>query len=408
MLDPFRDEFNARFTPEAYARLRDALNRATGTEIGFPVAETPVFFSRELLREMIEAGQELTRQLLDNAEYMRASLAAIPEQYCAADDTAHPHFMTVDFGLVQDAAGRLVPKLVELQAFPSLYGFQAVLAKQYVATYGLAPGLRWFLGGHDEESYWELMRRVIVGDHSPEQVVLAEVEPLGQKTLPDFRVHEERLGIGVVDIAKLRKEGRRLFYENGRGEWIPIARIYNRAIADEIERKGITLPFDLRDSLEVEWAGHPNWYFRISKFSLPWLVHETVPPAVFLDQWLDDRTGGVIRSRLPENRGQILLKPLYSFAGKGIQFAPSDDELARIPAQERRNYLLQERVEFQSVIRTPYGPTQTEVRIMYVWADGSPCMEPMISLARLGRGRMMGVDHNRGQRWVGGSAVLFP
>ncbi|GAC1423810.1 MAG: hypothetical protein NVSMB62_20450 [Acidobacteriaceae bacterium] len=407
MLDPFRDEFNARFTPEAYAELRGALNRATRTEIGFPVAETPVFFARELLDEMIGAGQELTRQLMENADYMRASLAAIPELFRTANDTAHPHFMTVDFGLVLDAMGRLVPKLVELQAFPSLYGFQAMLAKQYVQTYGLSPDLRWFLGGHDEDSYWDLMRKVIVGDHSPAQVVLAEVEPLGQKTLPDFRVHEDRLGIATVDIAKIRKEGNRLFYRNADGRWIAIERIYNRAIADEMERKGVRLPFDLRDPLEVEWAGHPNWYFRISKFSLPWLVHPTVPPAVFLDQWLKDRPGGAVRSRLPENREQILLKPLYSFAGKGIQFAPTDEELAQIPAAERRNYILQERVEFQPVIRSPSGPTQTEIRILYVWPDGSPRMEPVISLARLGRGRMMGVDHNRDQRWVGSSAVLF-
>lgn len=408
MLDPFRDEFNARFTPEADEALRAAIDRSTRTHVGFPVAETPVFFSRELLEEMIEAGHALTRQLLENPEYLRASLAAIPEPYRAADDTGHPHFMTVDFGLVLDAAGRLIPKLVELQAFPSVFGFQAVLAKQYVQTYGLAPELRWFFGGNDEASYWELMRRVIVGDHSPEQVVLAEVEPLAQKTLPDFHVHQDRLGIAIVDIAKLRKDGRRLLYQNDRGKWIPIARIYNRAIADEMERKGMTLPFDLRDSFDVEWAGHPNWYFRISKFSLPWLDHPTVPPAVFLDQWMDDAAGGTVRARLPEDRERVLLKPLYSFAGKGIQFAPTDRELAQISASERHSYILQERVEFQPVIRTPHGPTQTEIRILYLWPDGSPWMEPVISLARLGRGRMMGVDHNRDQRWVGASAVLYP
>lgn len=407
MLDPFREEFNARFTPQAYADLRAALNGATRSEVSFPVAETPVFCSRELLDEMIEAGHALTRELLENPEYLRASLLAIPEGYRTAGDTARPHFMTVDFGLVLNAAGRLAPKLVELQAFPSLYGFQAVLAKQYAQTYGLAPELRWFLGGHDEDSYWELMRRVIVGNHSPEQLVLAEVEPLGQKTLPDFRVYEERLGIAIVDIATIRREGRRLFYENARGQWTPIARIYNRAIADEMERKGIRLQFDPGESLDVEWAGHPNWYFRISKFSLPWLKHATAPPAVFLDQWMDDGPGGAVRSRIPGERERVLLKPLYSFAGKGIQFAPTDGELAQIPEAERRNYILQERVEFQPVIRTPYGPTQTEIRVLYVWPDGSPWMEPVICLARLGRGRMMGVDHNRDQRWVGGSAVLY-
>jgi len=59
------------------------------------------------------------------------------------------------------------------------------------------------------------------------------------------------------------------------------------------------------------------------------------------------------------------------------------------------------------VIETPHGPTQAEVRIMYLWPDGGK-LEPVISLVRLGRGLMMGVDHNRNQLWVGGSAALFP
>ena len=415
MIDPFREDFNARFTPEAYARLREWLNCATRTEIQFPIAETPVFFPRELMQEMVDAGHELTDQLLGNPKYLEKSSAAIPERYRVANDTAQPHFMTVDFGLALDGAGGLVPKLVELQAFPSVFGYQDVLSRAYVETYGLSPELEWHLGGLDEQSYWERLREVIVGRQDPEQVVLTEVDPLNQKTLPDFRVHEDRLGIATVDITHLRKEGSRLLYQKpdpvsgkGRGAWIPIARIYNRAIADEIERKGIQLPFDVREPLDVEWAGHPNWYFRISKFSLPWLRHASVPTAVFLDEWMNERPGGPVRSRLPEDRSRVLLKPLYSFAGRGIEFGPTDADLERIPQDERQNYLLQERVDFQPVVRTPHGMTQAEIRIMYVWADGAPRMEPVIALARLGRGRMMGVDHNRGQQWVGGSAVLFP
>ena len=415
MLDPFREEFNARFTPEAYARLRATVNRATRTEVQFPVAETPVFFPRELIGEMVDAGHAMTEQLLNDPRYLKASAAAIPERYRVAHDTAHPHFMTVDFGVALDHAGRLVPKLVELQAFPSVFGYQDVLSRAYVESFGLSPELEWYLGGLNEETYWERMREVIVGPHAPEQVVLAEVEPLTQKTLPDFHVHEDRLGIATVDIARLRKEGNRLLYQKPdrstgqeSGAWIPIARIYNRAIADEMERKRIELPFDLREPLDVEWAGHPNWYFRISKFSLPWLRHPSVPPAVFLDEWMNDSPGGPVRSRLPEDRSRVLLKPLYSFAGRGIEFAPANAELEKIPAAERQNYLLQERVDFEPVIRTPHGMTQAEIRIMYLWPDGAAVMEPVIGLARLGRGRMMGVDHNRGQQWVGGSAVLFP
>jgi len=234
--------------------------------------------------------------------------------------------------------------------------------------------------------------------------VLLEVEPEKQKTLPDFRVHEDRLGIVTVDIDKLVKQGCHLFYrDEAAGKLVPIERIYNRVIVDELERKQIELPFDYRDDLKIEWAGHPNWYFRVSKFSLPYLRHATVPAAVFLDDWL----AGKGRERLPEERENWVFKPLYSFAGKGIQFAPTDADLAAIPKGERHLYLLQERVKFEPVIRTPEGMTQAEIRIMYVWPDGGK-MTPAINLVRMGRGLMMGVDHNKEKTWVGGSAGLCP
>jgi hypothetical protein len=310
--------------------------------------------------------------------------------------------MTADFGLVREDDGSLAPRLVELQAFPSIFGFQAVLFDSYARAFNLPADLDRFLGGHDDASYWALLRRVIIGNHAPENVILLEIEPAAQKTLPDFHVHEDRLGIRTVDIARLKREGRRLFYRNGNRD-VPIERIYNRAIVDELERKGVTLPFDYRDDLDVEWAGHPNWYFRISKFAIPWLHHPAVPPAVFLNDWYN----GKGHELLSEDREQWVFKPLYSFAGKGVQFAPADAELASIAEDQRHNFLLQQRVKFEPVIDTPRGPTQAEVRIMYVWPDGGT-LEPVISLIRMGRGKMMGVDHNRNQEWVGASAGFFP
>lgn len=402
MLQPFRSEFNERqFSAEKYHQLLSSLNRRTRTNIEFRVCETPCFFQRELLDEMAETGRVLTHQLIDDKAYMRLSEAAIPNQYRMGNDNPRPNFMTVDFGLARNGAGHLRPKLVELQAFPSIYGYQDVLSEEYTRVYGLDAGLESRFSGLTESGYWDLLRQTILGDHAPENVVLTEVEPESQKTLPDFHVYEDRLGVRTVDIAKLKKDGKKLFYERD-GRWIRIDRIYNRAIVDELERKGITPAFDYRDELNVEWAGHPNWYFRISKFSLPYLKHESVPTAVFLDDWYAGKRGD-----LPDDRSQLLLKPLYSFAGKGIQFEPTDADLAAIPEDERRNYLLQERVKFEPVILTPHGMTQAEVRVMYCWPEGAGEMIPVTSLVRLGRGLMMGVDHNRNQKWVGGSAALF-
>jgi hypothetical protein len=403
MISSLRQDFNSRrFSPERYGALLARLGELTHSPIGFRVSETPCFLPESLLNSIAEAGAELTHQLVDSPEYQWRSLAAIPSEYRVPHDNPHPHFMTVDFGLVRNEEGVLAPKLVELQAFPSIYGFQAILSREYVTAFDLDPNLRWFFNGHDDASYWRLLARVIVGHHAPENVVLLEVDPESQKTLPDFRAHEDRLGIRAVDITSLVKQGRKLLYHR-EGRLTPIHRIYNRAIVDEIVRKGIELPFDYRDDLEVEWAGHPNWYFRISKFSLPFLNHPTVPPAIFLDDWFS----GKGRDRLPGDPASIILKPLYSFAGKGIQFAPSEDDLRSIPVSERHNYLLQERVHFTPVIDAPPGPTQVEIRIMYLWPDGEP-LQPVLSLLRMGRGLMMGVDHNRRMDWVGASAGLFP
>jgi hypothetical protein len=402
MLQPYRDQFNANFTSEAYASLLTRLNQLTRTTIEFRVAETPCFFSSKLINKLAETGATLTHQLLDNPAYLQASNQTIPDQYRIPNENPRPNFMTVDFGLVRNSDGTLAPKLVELQAFPSIFGYQDILSRQYIETYNLDTNLTWHLGGLNETTYWQLLRQVIVGGQDPENVVLLEIDPDHQKTLPDFHVYEDKLNIATVDIAKLHKQGNRLFYQRG-GREIPIHRIYNRAIVDELQRKNVQIPFDYRDPVNVEWAGHPNWYFRISKFSLPYLNHRSVPKAVFLDDWFAQRN----LEGLPHQRESLLLKPLYSFAGKGIQFAPTDEDLNAIPPADRHLYLLQERVVFEPVIQTPHGPTQAEIRIMYLWPDGAS-LQPVIALVRLGRGLMMGVDHNRDRQWVGSSAALTP
>lgn len=400
MLEPYREDFNARFTDKKYAELLRALEVKAGVPIEFRVCETPCFFPRELMDRMVAAARELTLALVNDPEYIRRSDEAIPQRFRVPNDNPQPNFMTVDFGLLRETDGTVGFRLVELQAFPSVFAYQDLLARQYVETYELSPELDWYLRWQNETSYWEALRAVIVADHDPENVVLMELHPERQKTRADFGLYEQRLGVRTVDVTRLRKQGKRLLYEQG-SRWIPIERIYNRAIVDELEREKAELPFDYRDELDVAWAGHPNWYFRASKFSLPFLRDPSVPRAVFLSDWFADPT------RLEADREEVLLKPLFSFAGKGIEFAPSEATLAAIPEKQRHLYLLQERVRFTPLIRTPHGMTQAEVRLMFVWPDGGE-LEPVIGLVRLGRGLMMGVDQNRNQAWVGGSAALFP
>jgi hypothetical protein len=401
MIEPLRSDFNARFTPSKYAELKRLMDQRTNSHIDFRLCETPCFFAPELLRSIVTAGAELTHQLLDSPDYLAASLDAIPSAYRVPNDDAHPHFMTADFGLVRDSSGALVPRLVELQAFPSLFGYQPIFSQAYIDTYQLDPALQFRFSGLSDDGYWSVLRDTIVGSHAPENVILAEIDPESQKTLPDFRVYEQRLGVRTVNVAHLIKQGRQLLYRDPSGKLVPIQRIFNRVIVDELVRKKMKLPFDYRDDLELEWAGHPNWYFRISKFSIPYLDHATVPPAIFLSDWYAGRP-----HNLPEDRSQWILKPLYSFAGKGIHFAPTQADLDAVPFADRNNYLLQQRVHFVHVIQTPEGPTQPEIRILYAWPDGGR-LTAMTSLIRMGRGLMMGVDHNRDKTWVGSSAGLY-
>jgi hypothetical protein len=333
--------------------------------------------------------------LVDNPEYLHASDVTVPPQYNVANESPRPMFLQVDFGLVRNAEGELEPKLVELQAFPSLYGYQPVLAKQYVDSYGLAKDLGVYLGGYTRDTYQQLMRELIVGDHDPENVILLEIYPEKQKTLCDFRLTQRDLGIAIVDILELKKHGKGLFYERD-GREIPVRRIYNRCIMDELARKEIELPFDLTQPLEVEWAGHPNWYYRISKFSIRYVKHKCVPRTWLLDQ----------NSTVPQDNENYILKPLYSFAGLGIKFNPTQADVDAIPADQRQNYMLQERMRFEPVIATPHGMTQAEIRIMYAWPESGD-ITPVLPLLRMGRGIMMGVDHNRNLEWVGGSAALW-
>jgi hypothetical protein len=417
MIPELRRRFNQGYSADKYAGLRSRLDKRSGTEVQFRVSETPVFVPVSLLDRMALEGETLARHLISATDYLTAARRAIPAGYRVANETAHPNFLTADFALVRDC-GELKARLVEIQAFPSIFGFQALLCATYNEAYGMA-NLGYFLSGLNEDGYWRLLSSAILGRHDPENVVLSEIDPLSQKTLPDFNITASKLGIAVVDIAKLEVVGDKLHYRNSLGKLVPIHRIYNRAIADELIARKIRLPIDLTNSWDVEWAGHPNWYFLISKFSVPWLsraAFEAVPPAVFVDDFLEGEGRAELSAAgvaLPSGSAadteysELLLKPLFSFAGKGIQFEPTRAQLEAIPVGQRRDFLVQQRMRFEPTIDTPHGMTQAEFRILYVWPDDGR-LTPVISLVRLGRGKMMGVDHNRNQEWVGASAAFFP
>ncbi len=390
MITLLRNSFNASYTEEKYIRLRKRLESTCGVPIGFRVSETPVFIPQKLLDAMQAAGAEIIAQLMENNRFLRESALAIPEGFRVAGESAHPLFISVDFGITRDADGTLVPRLIELQGFPTLYAYQGIAARQYIEVYELDRRLEYLLNGLDPDRYEALFRKAVLGECDPDEVVLMELDPELQKTRPDFILTERMCGIRTVNVRNVYADHGKLYHRVD-GVAVPIRRIYNRVIADELVKSGVALSFSFEDDLQVEWAGHPNWFFRFSKIALPFLDHPVVPETRFLD-------GGI-----PDDLSGFVLKPLFSFAGSGITVSPTRAEVDNIPHDQRHHYVLQEKIDYAGSVETPYGGTKVEVRIMYIWIDE---LLPENNLVRMGRGSMMGVSFNKDLAWVGSSAGL--
>ncbi|MGH9364932.1 MAG: hypothetical protein ACRD1B_06660 [Thermoanaerobaculia bacterium] len=394
MIPELRRSFNAAFTEERYAATHRRLERRLSCQIHFRMCETPVFLPRPLRDEMVRSAGEILAQLATPVE-LAVSRRAIPPGLDVPGEGPHPFCAQVDFGVVEEG-GRLVARLIELQAFPSLYGFQFVQAQEQRADCPDGEGLDFLLSDLDEDGYVRVVGEAITNGHPKENVVLLDIDPPTQKTYPDFAATQMLWGIRSVCPTKVEKRGRELWYDRD-GRPTRILRIYNRVIFDELLGKSIELPFSFTDPLEVEWAGHPNWYFRWSKHSLPRLKHTTVPEAHFLSdlsRWPDDLTGWV-------------LKPLFSFAGSGVRVDITAADLDAIPRQRRKEFLLMRKVAYAEAVASPYGGgSKVEVRVMFLWKDGKPL--PVTTLARLSQGKMMGVAFNKDKKWVGSSSCLWP
>jgi hypothetical protein len=390
----WRANFNAQFTEEKHQRFLAQLESMVGAPIEFRPCETPVFVPDDLLNEMVASAREIVAQAM-RRETLQASSRAIPAAYNAPGEGARPDFIQVDFAITRDEAGRLTPKLIELQGCASLYAFQLLLPPAYRAHYDLGD-LKSLLGNLTEETYTELFRRIVLADHDPAEVILMEIEPDKQKTRPDFLATGRLLGISTVCITDVIKHGDKLYYRR-HGRETEIRRIYNRVIIDELSRKGISAAFDFRDEIDVEWAGHPNWFFRLSKFSLPFLRHPAAPRAWFLSD-LDV---------YPDDLENFVLKPLFSFAGAGVKVEITRADLDAVPEKDRGEYLLQERITYAPVIETPDEPSKVEARIMMLWEPKATEPIPVTTLMRLSKGLMLGVDFNKNKTWVGSSCGLF-
>lgn len=402
MDERFRPLYNAAFSADLYERYCDALTHRVGP-LGFRVAETPVFLPAHFRTICAQAASEIIDQLCE-PKRIECMKAAVPPAYRAPGLQELPQFLILDFAVVRDGDGALRPKLIELQGFPSLMAFEVMQRDAWVEVIRQIPGLdrewsSWY-SGRDRDAFLKLARKVILGDHAPEQVVLMDLDPPTQKTAVDFSATKTFFDVDAICPTDVIKRGKRLYRRtNASQHEIPIERIYNRLIMDEVERKGTTLPFDLREDLDVEWAPHPNWFFIWSKYSLPFLEHPAVPKTFFLSDL----------SQTPDDVTRYVLKPLFSFAGGGVNVMPSAADLNAIPREHRSAWCLQEKVEYTPVLpTTDDGAAKVELRMMFLRPDGEKDFIAAENLCRLSRGTMFGVDFNKELGWVGSTVGIWP
>jgi hypothetical protein len=387
-----RSRFNADFTPGSYAAMLRCVNESTRWPADFRISETSIFLTREFTDEAVYAANKIAAQT-QTPQFAKHAASAIPNGLEVPNESAHPEFLIVDLAICAEG-DRLVPRLIELQAFPSLFGFQFLLLGCMRKAY-LAIPRNWTssFSGIKDEAYIDMLRWTIVGDADPETVILLEIEPDKQKTRIDFAATEGLLGIRSVCLTKLKKRGRQLFYERD-GREVRIKRIYNRVIFDELTRRpDLNVSFRFQDDLEVTWVAHPNWYYRISKHSLPFLKTEHTEPAFFGDEF-----------PAGEEIDNYVLKPLYSFAGLGVDMEPTREKLSAL--KNPHEWILQKKVEYAAFVPTLDGPkSKAELRMMFLWPENG---EPNLvnNLVRMSQGKMMGVDFNKDKTWVGASIAL--
>lgn len=389
MVSGLRKKYNEEFTEAKYEAFINDLRRSSNNTLDFRVSETPLFIGEPFLGKLVEAANSIAYEILE-PRFREKWQHAMPQDLVVPNEDEHPQFLQVDLAVTKDANGELMPQLIELQGFPSLYAYQTFLGKKVKEHFDIPENYVHFFNGIGYSEYEKMLRNVIVDDADPENVILLEIDPDIQKTRIDFYLTEQMLGIKTVDIRDVVQRGNKLFYKQA-GKEIPVERIYNRVIFDELLRKGIEYNFDFKADLDVKWVTHPNWFYRISKYILPLFNNKYVPDCYYLNELTE----------YPGDLENYVLKPLFSFAGSGVKVDVTRNMLDDIT--DRENYILQRKVEYEPVIETPDEKAKAEIRMMFLWED-----EPVLvnNLLRTGKGKMMGVDYNKNKTWIGANIAF--
>ena len=398
MIKSARKGYNENFTEKKYDDFLKEIEETYQYKPKFRIAETPVFIDKNLKDQLVEACESIIKVIEDPNFKNITEGAFLDPTHKIPNENEVPKFLQFDFGICQDENGEIIPKLIELQGFPSLYGFQIFLNRMYRKHFGEAipENVSQHIHGISIEEYTEMLRTEIVGDTHPKQVVLLEIDPHHQTTAVDFYVTQDLLGIEIVSVSDIIKKGRSLYYLNDKQEEVKIKKIFNRVIFDElVQQNDLELSFSFQDDLDIEWIGHPNWFFRISKYLLPILKGKYVPNAFFLDKI----------EELPKDLENYVLKPMFSFAGTGVYIHVTPEIIGSI--KDKNNYILQEKVSYAPLIETKDDKAKFEVRMIMIHNSKTDKIEIASNLVRLSKGEMVGVRFNKDRTWVGGSTAYF-
>ncbi|MEO6330095.1 MAG: hypothetical protein ABIO55_14260 [Ginsengibacter sp.] len=395
MIKEFREQFNKTFSEEKYLEFLKDLDSKHPGDIVFRIAETPVFIPKYFTDKIIDACESIVDVITDE-NFKTLTQRSIPKHESVPNENDHTHFIAFDFGICENSNGDLEPQLIEMQGFPTLFAFQIYYPEIVKKHFDIPANFDNYLGGYDKESYTQLMKEIIVGEHNIENVILLEINPHEQKTRIDFYCTQDYLGIPIVSLTDITQEDKKLYYMNNEKK-TAIKRIYNRVIFDELQQQKESLGkiIDITQPLDVEWIPHPNWFYRISKYTLPFIKHRYVPETFFLNEV----------KQLPGDLENFVLKPLFSFAGQGVVIDVTKEDIDNVTDPE--NWILQRKVKYAEVIKTPNVPAKAEIRIFYFWKDGWERPLPVNNLGRLSKGKMIGVRYNMDKDWVGGTVAYF-
>ena len=394
MNSKYRQLFNDNFSEDKYNDFIEDITSDFDYKVTFRIGETPFFIPNELKEQLLDGCQQVI-DFIKRDDFISLTNRALELNRKVPNEDKHTTFIAIDFGICEED-GEIVPKLIEVQGFPSLFNFQNHLSRKFENHYPFLSELTPFLNGLTQETYLELIEDVICNNHPKENVILLEVEPEKQNTKIDFYYCHRDIGIPVVCVTDLYQKGKQLFYKNENGEEVLVKRIYNRVIFDELDlRTDLKLNFDFSNDYDVEWAGHPNWFFRISKFILPYLKGKYFIETTLLSDLKE----------IPSDLENYVLKPLFSFSGSGVIFHVKREDIEAV--KEKDLYILQKKVNYKPIIQSPDGKVKAEVRLLAVWKKDAPSPTLVTNLVRLSRGEMIGVKFNKDKDWVGGTVGMF-